>query len=69
MGKKQIGQIFQYFNVWGSWSSKEITPVEGIGGVQDIEVNSDSKVYVAASDGLWRWNGSAVLFHRWLLMR
>ena len=27
-----------------------------IGDVKDIEVGSDSKVYVAASDGLWRWD-------------
>jgi photosystem II stability/assembly factor-like uncharacterized protein len=58
MGKTQIGQIFQYFNVWESMISIEITPAEGIGGVGDIEVDSDSKVYVAASDGLWRWDGS-----------
>jgi len=29
-----------------------------IGDVKDIEVGSDSKVYVAASDGLWRWDKS-----------
>jgi photosystem II stability/assembly factor-like uncharacterized protein len=51
MGKTQIGQIFQYFNVWESMISIEITPAGGIGGVRDIEVDSDSKVYVAASDG------------------
>jgi photosystem II stability/assembly factor-like uncharacterized protein len=58
VGKTRIGQVFRYPNVWGSWNSTEITPAEGIGGVRDIEVDSDSKVYVAASDGLWRWNGS-----------
>jgi photosystem II stability/assembly factor-like uncharacterized protein len=57
-GKAKIGQVFKYSNVWGSWSLDEITPSEGIGDVRDIDVDGVSNVYVAADDGLWRWNGS-----------
>jgi hypothetical protein len=53
-GKAQIGRVFQYLNAWGSWSSSEITPVAGIGDVRDLAVDFDSRLYVAASDGLWR---------------
>jgi hypothetical protein len=58
-GKQQIGQVFRYTDVWGGFPSvTEITPAQGIGDVRDIEVNSDSSVYVAASDGLWKWDSS-----------
>jgi len=53
-GKANIGQVFKYTDVWGSISRTEITPAGGIGAVKDIEIASDSKVYVAASDGLWK---------------
>jgi photosystem II stability/assembly factor-like uncharacterized protein len=58
VGTKDLGQVFRYNSVWGNWLATEITPDSGIGDVRDIEVDSDSNVYVAASDGLWRWNGS-----------
>jgi hypothetical protein len=58
-GKSQIGQVFKYNNVWlSTWSVSEITPSAGIGGVRDIEVDNSSRVYVAASDGLWRRDGT-----------
>jgi photosystem II stability/assembly factor-like uncharacterized protein len=56
-GKRRIGEIFLYINVWEDeigWT--EITPESGIGDVRDIEVDSKSRVYVAASDGLRRWD-------------
>jgi len=58
-GKAETAQVFRYTDVWGMWSVTEITPADGIGDVRDIEVDSDSRVYVAASDGLWRWDGAA----------
>ena len=56
-GKTQIGQVFRYTNVWGAFVPTNITPPAGIGGVRDIVVDTSSQVYVAASDGLWKWNG------------
>ncbi len=56
-GKTQTGQVFRYTNVWGAFVSTNITPPAGIGGVRDIVVDTSSQVYVAASDGLWKWNG------------
>lgn len=56
-GKRKIGEIFRYTDIWEDvigWA--EITPESGIGDVRDIEVDSKSRVYVAASDGLRRWN-------------
>ena len=59
-GKRKIGQVFRHPNIWEGnvWNHDIIDPPEGIGDVRDIEVDSDSQVYVAASDGLWRWDGS-----------
>jgi photosystem II stability/assembly factor-like uncharacterized protein len=57
-GKEAIGQVMRYSDVWGNWTNEEITPDVGIGDVRDIEVDSNSRVYVASSDGLWRWDGS-----------
>jgi photosystem II stability/assembly factor-like uncharacterized protein len=59
VGKKQIGEVFQYTDIWGAAPGMtEITPAQGIGDVSDIGVDSDSNVYVAASDGLWMWDSS-----------
>jgi photosystem II stability/assembly factor-like uncharacterized protein len=55
-GKRKPGQVIRHTEVWGSNTSTEITPAGGIGDVRDIEVDSDSNVYIAASDGLWRWD-------------
>jgi hypothetical protein len=57
-GKTSIGQVFRYANIWGTWSISEITPAGGIGGVRDIAVDPASRVFAAASDGLWRKDGS-----------
>jgi photosystem II stability/assembly factor-like uncharacterized protein len=63
MGKRRVGQVFRYGNVWNSASFREITPLDGkgdriIGDVTDIVVDSNSFVYVAATTGLWRWDGA-----------
>ena len=57
-GTRRANYVFQWTDVWEEATKTDITPAQGIGGVRDIEVDSDSKVYVAASDGLWRWDGS-----------
>ena len=57
-GKRKTGQVIRHTEVWGSIITTEITPAGGIGDVGDIEVDSDSTVYVAASDGLWKWDSS-----------
>jgi len=57
MGKRNIGQVFLYTDVWGNWTATEITPAGGIGNVRDMEVDSSSRLYVAASDGLWKREG------------
>ncbi|MGB5619943.1 MAG: hypothetical protein WBM78_24095, partial [Desulfobacterales bacterium] len=57
-GKMQTGQVFRYTNVWGAFVPTNITPPAGIGDVWDIVVDTNSQVFVTASDGLWRWNGS-----------
>jgi photosystem II stability/assembly factor-like uncharacterized protein len=57
-GGTRIGQVCTVTGTQGNCTVEEITPAGGIGDVRDIEVDSDSQVYVAASDGLWKWNGS-----------
>lgn len=57
-GKRRSGQVYRLTDVWANWTNTEITPAAGIGDVRDIAVDSDSNVYVAASDGLWSWNGT-----------
>ena len=58
-GKSRTGQLFAISDACGSANSQEITPEAGIGDVRDIEVGSQSEVYVAASDGLWRREGTS----------
>ena len=56
-GKRRVGQIFRIDNVWENMIGvTEITPDGGVGDVRDIEVDSQSRVYVAAVDGLRRWD-------------
>ena len=57
-GRRRSGQVFKFTSVWGEYVRTEITPDEGIGDVHAIEVDLNSRVYVAASDGLRRWDGS-----------
>lgn len=57
-GKAQNGQVFQYLNVWETWGVSEITPIVGIGDVRDLAVDYNSRLYLAASDGLWRRKNS-----------
>jgi hypothetical protein len=57
-GGRRSGQVFKFTNVWGEYGKTEITPAEGIGDVHAIEVDLNSRVYVAASDGLRRWDGT-----------
>jgi hypothetical protein len=57
-GGTRIGQVCTVTGTQGNCTVEEITPAGGIGDVRDIEVDSGSQVYVAASDGLWKWNGA-----------
>ncbi len=51
--------VYETTNVWENESAREITPAEGIGDVNGIAVDMDSNVYVAATDGLWKWSGGS----------
>ncbi|MHC4639178.1 MAG: WD40/YVTN/BNR-like repeat-containing protein [Planctomycetota bacterium] len=55
-GRRRAGQVIRHTEVWDSITTTDITPAGGIGDVRDIEVDSDSTVYVAAGDSLWRWD-------------
>lgn len=57
-GRSSMGGVWAITNPFGDWQSVMIASYTDIGNVTDIEVDSDSKVYVAASDGLWRWDKS-----------
>jgi len=58
-GTKNEGGVFKVEGVWGtSLNINNLTPSQGIGNVNDIAVDKDSKLYVAAEDGLWNWDGS-----------
>jgi len=57
-GGTRIGQVCTVTGTQGNCTVEEITPAGGIGDVREIEVGADSQVYVAASDGLWKWNGA-----------
>jgi photosystem II stability/assembly factor-like uncharacterized protein len=54
-GRRKPGQVIRHTEVWDSITTADITPVGGIGDVRAVVVDSDSTVYVAAGDGLWRW--------------
>ena len=63
VGKAKIGEVFRFTGLWEPFpvpvNFTEITDEEqwNIGDVQDLEVDSASRVYVAANNGLWRWDG------------
>jgi len=58
-GTKNNGGVFKIEGVWGTSPNINIlTPIQGIGNVNDIAVDKESKLYVAAEDGLWHWDGS-----------
>lgn len=57
-GRSSMGGVWAISNAFGDWQSVMIASYTDIGNVNDIEVGSDSNVYVAASDGLWYWNKS-----------
>ncbi|MCK4724802.1 MAG: hypothetical protein KAT29_03325, partial [Anaerolineales bacterium] len=50
--------INRYTDMWGDANGTYIGPSGGTGIIRDVEVDIDSRVYVAASDGLWRWDGT-----------
>ena len=58
-GSANLGYITRYADVWGGFSGSpsDITPPGGIGNIRDIVVDNAGQPYVAASDGLWRWDG------------
>jgi photosystem II stability/assembly factor-like uncharacterized protein len=47
--------VFRFNDVWGDWTTTTLIGPENIGTVRDIAVDQGSRVYVAASDGLYRW--------------
>ena len=55
--------VFRYTDVWGNWTSTTLIGPENIGKVRDIAVDQGSRVYVAASDGLYRWEEGATTTH------
>ena len=55
--------VFRYKDVWGHWTSTTLIGPENIGKVHDIAVDQGSRVYVAASDGLYRWEEGAETTH------
>ena len=58
-GTKNAGGVYKIEGVWGtSLNINDLTPSGGIGNVNDIAVDKDSKLYVAADDGFWNWDGS-----------
>ena len=57
-GRAMAGGVWAISNVCGTWNSVYISSNIDIGDVNDIEVGSDSRVYVAATNGLWRWDKS-----------
>jgi M6 family metalloprotease-like protein len=56
-GKEKSAQIYRSDDGGSSWT--EITPADGFGDIQDIEVDTDSEVYVATNSGLWKRSGSS----------
>lgn len=57
-GRSSMAGVWAISNAFGDWQSEMIASYNDIGDVNDIEVGSNSNVYVAASDGLWYWNKS-----------
>ena len=53
-----LKDINRYTDMWGDANGTYIGPSGGTGIIRDVEVDMDSRVYIAASDGLWRWDGS-----------
>jgi len=53
-----LKDINRYTDMWGDAIGTYIGPSGGTGIIRDVEVDMDSRVYLAASDGLWRWDGS-----------
>jgi hypothetical protein len=58
-GSADLGYVTRYADVSGGFSGSpsDITPPGGIGNIHDIVVDNAGQPYVAASDGLWRWDG------------
>jgi len=55
--------VFRYNDVWGDWTSTTLFGPDDIGIVHDIAVDQGSRVYIAASDGLYRWEEGAEITH------
>jgi ligand-binding sensor domain-containing protein len=55
--------VFRYNDVWGDWTTTTLIGPDNIGTVRDIAVDQGSRVYVAASDGLRRWEEGAETTH------
>jgi photosystem II stability/assembly factor-like uncharacterized protein len=55
--------VFRYNDVWEDWTSTTLIGPDNIGKVRDIAVDQGSRVYVAASDGLYRWEEGAETTH------
>jgi photosystem II stability/assembly factor-like uncharacterized protein len=55
--------VFRYNDVWEDWTTTTLIGPDNIGKVRDIAVDQGSRVYVAASDGLYRWEEGAEATH------
>jgi photosystem II stability/assembly factor-like uncharacterized protein len=55
--------VFRYNDVWGTWSSTTLIGPDHIEKVRDIAVDQASRLYVAASDGLHRWEAGIGATH------
>ena len=55
--------VFRYNDVWGDWTTTTLIGPDNIGTVSDIAVDQGSRVYIAANDGLYRWEDGAETTH------
>jgi photosystem II stability/assembly factor-like uncharacterized protein len=54
-GSQDRGQVFRHSNIWKESMYSFDIIASDFGDVRDIEVDSNSTVFVAAEDGLWKW--------------
>lgn len=59
VGTKNDGGIYKVEDIWTTnLNIYNLTPSSGIGDVNDIAVDKNSNLFVAATDGLWNWDGA-----------
>jgi photosystem II stability/assembly factor-like uncharacterized protein len=58
-GTKDVGGVYKVKDIWStSLNIIDLTPSSGIGNVNNIAVDVNLNLYVAATDGLWKQNGT-----------